>query len=128
MAATTITEYTNIPCTRCSGSGRIACFQHKNGGECFRCGATGIDPQMKADERDMTDSEVVSSLASFGFDVQEFDEKPEGEFGLFLSESQVARRDAAMLGARMLLALLQFNNNQTGPTGPSNQGESNGST
>ena len=61
---------------------------------------------MKADERDMTDSEVVSSLASFGFDVQEFDEKPEGEFGLFLSESQVARRDAAMLGARMMLAAI----------------------
>ena len=29
-------------CPKCSGTGRLPQFQHRNGGECFLCGATGI--------------------------------------------------------------------------------------
>lgn len=82
-------------------------FQHRNGGECFRCGATGIDPVMKAVEREMTDDEVIDALEKFGFEVQPFDEDGEDGFmGLFLSDEQVARRDEAMQGARMMLAAI----------------------
>ena len=104
MAATTVTEFKAMPCSRCAGSGRIAQFQHRNGGECFRCGATGIDPVMQAIERDMTDAEVITALAQFGFDVIAFDEEPEGMMGLFLSDEQVARKASAAEGARMMLA------------------------
>jgi hypothetical protein len=29
-------------CPRCSGSGYLPQFQHRKGGECFACGATGV--------------------------------------------------------------------------------------
>ncbi len=29
-------------CPRCGGNGRISCFSHFKGGECFQCGGTGI--------------------------------------------------------------------------------------
>lgn len=113
MAATTITEFKTMPCSRCAGSGRIAQFQHRNGGECFRCGATGIDPVMKAVEREMTDDEVIEALAKFGFEVQlnerevKMDEVSEDDyFALFMTEEEVAARAQAMQGARMMLAAI----------------------
>lgn len=108
MAATTITEFQAMPCSRCAGSGRIAQFQHRNGGECFRCGATGIDPVMKSVERDMTDDEVISALAKFGFEVMLTErEVDENDFSsLFLTDDEVAERNQAMQGARMMLAAL----------------------
>lgn len=106
MAATTVTEFKAMPCSRCAGSGRIAQFQHRNGGECFRCGATGVDPVMQAVERDMTDTEVFAALAAQGFEVLPFSEEPEGMMGLFLSDEQVARKAYAAEGARMMLAAI----------------------
>ena len=29
-------------CPRCAGSGRLAQFAHRNGGECFLCGGSGV--------------------------------------------------------------------------------------
>jgi hypothetical protein len=111
MAATTITELQAMPCSRCAGSCRISQFQHRSGGECFRCGATGVDPVMKAVERDMTDEEVISTLAKFGFDVM-FAEREAGYaseddyLALFLTDEEVAERAQAMQGARMMLEAL----------------------
>lgn len=31
-------------CTKCNGKGKILGYSHVHGGDCFRCGATGIDP------------------------------------------------------------------------------------
>lgn len=66
MANTIISEYKAMPCSRCGGAGRIAQFQHRNGGECFRCGATGVDPVMKEISREMTVEEII---AVFPFDI-----------------------------------------------------------
>lgn len=30
------------PCPRCAGTGRLAQFQHRKGGECFGCGGRGV--------------------------------------------------------------------------------------
>lgn len=108
MAATTVTEFQAMPCSRCAGSGRIAQFQHRNGGECFRCGATGIDPVMKAVERDMTDEEVVAALAKFGFEVMLAEREVDmNDFSsLFLTDEEVASQAQAMKGARMMLAAI----------------------
>lgn len=76
MAATTVTEFVAMPCSRCAGQGRIAQFQHRNGGECFRCGATGIDPQMREVERNMTMEEII---AAFPFEIINL--TPAKEFG-----------------------------------------------
>ena len=113
MAATTVTEFKTMPCTRCAGSGRIAQFQHRNGGECFRCGATGVDPVMHAVEREMSDAEVVASLANFGFEVMlterevSMDEVSGDDYlALFLTDDEVAAKAQAMQGARMMLAAI----------------------
>lgn len=100
-----------MPCSRCAGSGRIAQFQHRNGGECFRCGATGVDPVMKVVDREMTDAEVIAALAKFGFEVM-LTEREVGDvsaddyLALFLTDEEVAERAQAMQGARMMLAAI----------------------
>lgn len=33
------------PCPRCSGRGHFDAYAHIDGGRCFRCGGTGIDPR-----------------------------------------------------------------------------------
>jgi ribosomal protein S27AE len=105
---TTITEFHNRPCSRCGGARFISQFMHRNGGECFRCGTTGFDPQMVAVTREMTDEEVLTALETAGFPVV-FTDHPL-EFNtvedLFLSDAQVAARVEVMAGARAFLAAL----------------------
>ena len=105
---TTITELNAKPCTRCGGAGFISCFQHRKGGECFRCGASGRDPVMTASTRDMTDDEVLVALAAVGLPVM-FAERPEtGDFlaDLFMAPDEVAAHAAIMAGARAALAAI----------------------
>lgn len=106
MAATTISEFKTMPCTKCGGSGRIAQFQHRNGGECFRCGATGHDPVMVEVSRDMTDEEVIAQLEAFGFTVDMPCAQADGFMGLFLTDEQVETQNAVMAGARAALAAI----------------------
>ena len=40
--AARIAERAALRCPRCMGSGRLPQFMHRNGGECFLCGATGV--------------------------------------------------------------------------------------
>jgi hypothetical protein len=101
----TITELRSIPCTKCSGRGRIPQFAHRNGGECFRCGATSIDPVMVATTRDMTDDEVVSALDMAGFPII-VPAAADGFLGLFMSDAQIDARVTMMSGARSFLAAL----------------------
>lgn len=35
-------EAVRMRCPRCAGSGFLPQFQHRKGGECFACGATGV--------------------------------------------------------------------------------------
>ena len=35
-------------CPRCSGRGYLPQFQHRKGGECFACGATGVFTRLAA--------------------------------------------------------------------------------
>lgn len=105
---TTITEYSRRHCSRCGGEGRISAFQHRKGGECFRCGGSGLDPVMVETTRAMTDEEVLAALAAAGFPVI-FAERPAtGDFlaDLFLSPDELAERAAVMAGARAFLAAL----------------------
>jgi len=105
---TTVTEYTARPCSRCSGAGRIAAFQHRNGGECFRCGATGVDPTMIETTREMTDAEVIAALDARGFKI--VDVSPArpvtGDYltDLFMTDEEVEAKTAIMAMARSLLA------------------------
>jgi hypothetical protein len=105
---TSITEYANRPCTRCGGSGRIAAFQHRNGGECFRCGATGVDPTMTETTREMTDAEVIAALDARGFTIVNLTpaRATTGDFliDLFATDDEIAAVSAAMTMARALLA------------------------
>lgn len=101
----TITEFRSIPCTKCSGTGRIPQFSHRNGGECFRCGATAIDPVMLSTTRELSDEEVVAALEMAGFPIVST-EAPEGFMGIMLSDAQVAAQAEAMIGARLLLAAI----------------------
>ena len=108
MAATTITEFKARSCTKCGGHGFLSAFQHRKGGECFRCGASGVDPQMVEVTREMTDAEVLAALASIGLPVVmiETQRAETGDYlaDLFLTEAEVANREAAMIGARAALA------------------------
>jgi ribosomal protein S27AE len=108
MTATTVTEYTARTCSRCGGAGRIAAFQHRNGGECFRCGATGIDPKMIETTREMTDAEVISALNAHGFAIVDFTPaRPvTGDYltDLFMNDEQVEAEKTVMTMARLLLA------------------------
>ena len=62
MATTTVTELKSRSCIKCGGHGFLSAFQHRKGGECFRCGASGTDPVMVEMTRDMTDEEVLAAL------------------------------------------------------------------
>ena len=105
---TTISEFTARPCSRCGGAGRIAAFQHRNGGECFRCGATGIDPVMTETTREMTDAEVVAALDARGFAVINLTPArvETGDFlvDLFATDGEIEASKATMTMARALLA------------------------
>lgn len=35
-------EKIKFRCPRCAGEGRLSQFMHRNGGECFLCGGTGV--------------------------------------------------------------------------------------
>ena len=109
MAQTTVTEFFARPCSRCGGAGFISAFQHRKGGECFRCGASGRDPVMVEKTRPMTDDEVVAALAGFGFEVVNLTARPEtGDFltDLFLTDEEAAAQSLAMTGARALLSAI----------------------
>lgn len=108
MAATQITEFTARTCIKCGGAGRISSFQYIKGGECFRCGGSGNDPVMIETTRDMTDDEVIAALAAAGFPVLFVERAETGDYlkDLFLSEAEQAEQEAAMQGARMMLAAL----------------------
>jgi hypothetical protein len=105
---TTITEFTARPCTRCAGSRFISQFQHRKGGECFRCGASGIDPQMIETTRDMTDAEVLAALADAGFPVMFTERAETGNFltDLFPTADEMTAHAATMAGARLVLAAI----------------------
>jgi hypothetical protein len=108
MAATTITEYKTRPCTKCGGAGFLSAFQHRKGGECFRCGASGNDPQMIEIVREMTDEEVIAELAKKGFTVMFAERQNSGDWmnDLFLSDEEVEEQKQVMIGARMMLAAI----------------------
>ena len=36
------TEAARLRCPKCAGEGRLSQFMHRNGGECFLCGGTGV--------------------------------------------------------------------------------------
>jgi hypothetical protein len=98
MAATTVVEYVERPCCRCMGMKYFAVFQHMKGGECFRCGATGVDPIMEAVERPMDYAELCAALAARGIEVV----RPwTGDYlvDLFVPDEEIE-------GARQLLAAL----------------------
>lgn len=105
---TTITETEGrfIRCHKCGGEGRIPHYGHVKNGECFACGGNGGHVETVAIEREMTDDEVNAALAAAGFIVMPFEEEPAGMWGIFYSEEQAARVQAAKQGARMMLAAL----------------------
>ena len=107
MTTTTVTEYTARLCSRCGGAGRIAAFQHRNGGECFRCGATGVDPKMIETTREMTDAEVIAALDARGFVIVDFTpaRSDTGDYltDLFMNDEQVEAEKTVMTMARLLL-------------------------
>ena len=35
-------ERDRLRCPKCAGAGRLPQFQHRNGGECFLCGGSGV--------------------------------------------------------------------------------------
>jgi hypothetical protein len=104
FTALTVTEYTARVCVRCGGAGRLACFQHNKGGQCFRCGGTGTDPDMVETHRPMTDDEVMSALSERGFPVI-FAERAD-DAGLFLSDAEAAQQAETLHGARIFLSAL----------------------
>lgn len=98
MATTTVVEYVERPCAKCGGMKYFSVFQHNKGGECFRCGATGIDPVMTPVERPMRYDEICAALAAHGVVIERF------ETGDYLIDLFVT--DAEIEGARMLLAAM----------------------
>lgn len=40
--AARLAERAAMRCPRCAGEGRLSQFMHRNGGECFLCGGSGV--------------------------------------------------------------------------------------
>ena len=101
---TIITEYKAQSCIRCSGKGFLSSFQYHKGGECFRCGATGVDPAMKEVSRDMTDAEIIAALETVGFPIIRTAAEPTGEsfLDMLFPFKEITADEIA--GARLLLA------------------------
>lgn len=106
MTRLTVTEYKPLACAKCGGAGRVSAFQRIKGGECFRCGGTGTDPEMVVSERPLTDGEVLAALERAGMPVV-FPERAVNSLDdLFLSDEEVTQHQQLMAGARIALACL----------------------
>lgn len=106
MAKTTITEYADRPCYKCGGAGFLSQFQHRKGGECFACGATGKGASVVTGERDMEYHEIVAELRLRGIEVVDTTPRAEITDDNWMTELFRPIDPAVIEGARLALAAL----------------------
>lgn len=103
MAKTTITEYADRPCYKCGGAGYLSQFQHRKGGECFACGATGKGASVVVGERDMEYHEIVAELRLRGIEIVDLNSVEYTEDNFL----EMFNFDPAIVeGSRMMLAAI----------------------
>jgi hypothetical protein len=101
---TTITQYADRPCYKCGGAGFLSQFQHRKGGECFACGATGKGASVVTGERDMEYHEIVAELRLLGIEIVDLAPVEYNEDNFL---DMFKPLDPAIVeGARMLLAAI----------------------